>query len=418
MAGLDEIRALSAIDLRVVEAMDFWLKPDLSDFSTLEQTVARAAESPEFGTWLDTLKGYVGERVAADVLESRGAVVDLAATPNQPGWDLLVNGEPYNVKVGVDPEHIARHFQQYPDIGVITSPELAAHFPDHADQILALPELSNPALEQATQQTVEGIGELGWDFHLPVITLAVSGLRELNLLASGKTDVPSSLRNIALDAAGTGGGGFVGGKLGAGLGLAVAGPVGAVIGGIVGAIGGAIFGRSLSNHVKTGPLRQAIAAFEAERALVQGELRDRYRRSQEQTLAYIRAVESELRQTLSGLEQEHRARARKAVAGFEQAVADFLRSVPQRLEAAAARLAEQERHVLQAMPRSPWWIRAVWPTARDLQWRAVQVWFEGERRALHRAAEQARQISATVRPVSAAYEQVRHLLQDVHLQVP
>ncbi|WP_324670182.1 hypothetical protein [Geochorda subterranea] len=106
------------------------------------------------------------------------------------------------------------------------------------------------------------------------------------------------------------------------------------------------------------------------------------------------------------------------MAGFEQALKEFLSSVPNWLEAVAARLTEQERHVLQAMPCSPWWVRAVWPTARDLQWRAVHVWFEGERRALHRAAQQARHIAATVLPVSAAYEQVRHLLQDVRLRVP
>ncbi|WP_324715468.1 hypothetical protein U7230_08775 [Carboxydochorda subterranea] len=132
--------------------------------------MAQASASPEFGTWLDTLKGYVGEQVAADVLRSQGAVVALTAAPNQPEWDLLVNGEPYNVKVGVDPEHVARHFQEYPDVGVITSPELAAYFPEHADQIIALPELSNPALEHTTQQTVEAIGEVGWDFQWPIVT--------------------------------------------------------------------------------------------------------------------------------------------------------------------------------------------------------------------------------------------------------
>ncbi|WP_324715469.1 hypothetical protein U7230_08780 [Carboxydochorda subterranea] len=138
-------------------------------------------------------------------------------------------------------------------------------------------------------------------------------------------------------------------------------------------MGGALVGRSLSNHVKTGPLSEAIADFEVERSLAQDELRQRYRGSQQQTLAHIRAVEAELRQTLNQLEQGHRARAREAKAAFQQAVTAFLGAAPKRLEAAVARLSDQEQDVLRAMPRSPWWARAVWPAAHDLRWRAVQV---------------------------------------------
>src|SRR5690606_25213467 len=162
--SIGESLALFNIDPHVVAGMDLWLSVDSPDFSAVKRTVTEATARPGSARALDTLKGYVAEQIAADLLVTQAADAALAPTPNQTGWDLLVNGEPYYVKVGVTTSHIAEHFREYPDIGVITSPELAAHFPEHADNIIVLPELSNEHLEQLVDTTIDSITGVDWDF--------------------------------------------------------------------------------------------------------------------------------------------------------------------------------------------------------------------------------------------------------------
>lgn len=99
--------------------------------------------------------------------------------------------------------------------------------------------------------------------HVPVITIALSSFREFQLLSNDKTDYITSLKNIALDAAGAGGGAIVGAKAGAVAG-GFFGPVGAIVGGIFGAIGGAIGGRAVTNSIKTKPLKNAISEYESQ----------------------------------------------------------------------------------------------------------------------------------------------------------
>lgn len=96
--------------------------------------------------------------------------------------------------------------------------------------------------------------------HIPVITIAISSVREVKLLSNDKTNMFSAGRNIALDAIGAGGGGWAGAQAGAGIGL-IFGPIGGLVGGIIGGIGGAILGRGLSNWIKERHLRDAIEKY-------------------------------------------------------------------------------------------------------------------------------------------------------------
>src|SRR5690606_41507365 len=136
------------------------------------------------GRALATFKGYAAEPVAADVQDSRRQQVALAPARKPAGWGLHVNGEPYNVKVGIATSHIAEHFRDHPDIGVITSPELAAQFPEHADKIIALPELSHDDLVQLIEGTIEGLSGVDWDFSFPVKIGRAAG-REARHIAVG-----------------------------------------------------------------------------------------------------------------------------------------------------------------------------------------------------------------------------------------
>lgn len=99
--------------------------------------------------------------------------------------------------------------------------------------------------------------------HIPVVTIALSSFREFRLLSDDKTNYMSSLKNIALDAAGAGVGGLAGAQGGAIIG-SIFGPVGTLFGGIIGAVGGAICGRKATNKVKRIPLDNAIEAYKTE----------------------------------------------------------------------------------------------------------------------------------------------------------
>ena len=96
--------------------------------------------------------------------------------------------------------------------------------------------------------------------HLPFITMALSGIREFDLLLSGKTDFVSAAKHAALDATGTGVGGAVGAKAGAGIGTIIWPGFGTVVGGIAGAIFGAIKGRKLTGNIKLRPFKAAVSA--------------------------------------------------------------------------------------------------------------------------------------------------------------
>lgn len=96
--------------------------------------------------------------------------------------------------------------------------------------------------------------------HIPYVTIALSSYREIQLLSDNKTNVFSSVKNVALDATGTGVGAMGGAKVGAIAGAAF-GPAGAIVGGIIGAVAGGIGGRSITDKIKRRPLKKAIERY-------------------------------------------------------------------------------------------------------------------------------------------------------------
>ena len=88
-------------------------------------------------------------------------------------------------------------------------------------------------LDQAAA-TRGGRARPGWrSGHLPVITAAVSGFREVRLLKEGQTTAATAAQNLALDVGGTGGGATIG----------------AIIGGVVGNVVPIVVGRSALRRV-------------------------------------------------------------------------------------------------------------------------------------------------------------------------
>ena len=111
-------------------------------------------------------------------------------------------------------------------------------------------------LDQAADTVVGALGLDGALGHLPVITAAVSGFREVRLLKEGQTTAATAAQNLALDVGGTGGGATIGAIIGGVVGNVVpivGGAVGAAAGGAVGGMSG----RFLSNKIKGRNLRNA-----------------------------------------------------------------------------------------------------------------------------------------------------------------
>ncbi|MBO8140928.1 MAG: hypothetical protein H0Z37_01945 [Firmicutes bacterium] len=355
---LGKLQALSAIDPRVIQAMDFWLKDSVGDLGEARRIVLEATDSENYERWLEALKGYIGEQVAADLLETQGFSVEWAPAPNEQGWDLSINGQPVNVKVGATAEHVARHLAEHPDIPVVTSPELAAQFPDEADRIIALPELDNEALEAIRDESLDNLVEAGeWEAVFPVVTAVAAGGRELVLWLSGDTDLLSAVRNAGLDVAGVGVGMFITGHLAASAltALGVVNPLAAT----VASFGGGLLGKSLARSIKTRPLEEAVVEFREAQEAARREWMERRVLFRQTVLRGIAALERELRERLRRIERKHRRRLSTEKSRFERAVQEFLHDVPDRLESGAECALSGPPELGPWLERERQWVREV-----------------------------------------------------------
>lgn len=242
----------------------FELNRDPTEFVNEAQRVG-------YESWI---QGHIGESVAANVLTQNGHYVELAELPNQPGWDMIVDGVHMNIKVGeTSATNIAEHFQKYPEIPVITDVHTAATLnhpdvygvpglePDHIEQISA-EMLGDPPMSaqethldahggidvglsgDAWESLAEGAAETGGgilDAGVPWFAIGASAFREDRLAKQYGADAAESAGAIAADVAGVG----VGAKVGGAVGL-LFGP----LGGWAGAIAGALIGKYFVQNVR------------------------------------------------------------------------------------------------------------------------------------------------------------------------
>ena len=264
--AMEGIYALSLIDDQALEAFSFAAAgdPTFRELVGQANTVA-AAEGASHAGSIARLAGYVAERrVATDLLE-RGAVVEFPSDPNQPGYDLLVDGSPIQVKCVKDPSAVVEHLERYPDIPVITNVEMATHF-EGVERVVIDENLSHAEVFDATAESVHGLDmmdELG-DF-VPLLSLTIAAVRHGRGVLTGTTAPMEAAKRVALQGGIVGGlarlGSFAGGAVGLFLG-----PVGAVAGAVVGTAVGSAAGQVGADRIIYRSLHRACA--EAEEALV------------------------------------------------------------------------------------------------------------------------------------------------------
>jgi cold shock CspA family protein len=266
-AGVNTYQALyhlSQIDGQVLEAVDNIYDPGHAN--SYHEIVSHLTEKFHAGdaAWEGAVKKYkgeVGEGFIAEHLRSTGHVVFMAESTNQEGWDAIVDGQAVNFKVGLGTDHIQHHLDRFPDIPVITVEE-------HADAFSAIPEVtclegvSGQEILDVTESTMESaVGLEGFNFKLPLITLALSSARNFSPVFQGHSDIGTAAKYTIADTAGKGLGAAGGAKAGAMIG-ALGGPVGAAAGSIIGGIAGAVVGKIVASEFKEKDLRQAVAEYQ------------------------------------------------------------------------------------------------------------------------------------------------------------
>ncbi len=292
----DVAAGFAAIDSDLYAALSHLRGSQIASLSDLSNTLSNYNDASWTGSFpsdvggsLTNIHGHVGEFVLKRYFEDSGLEVAMPGQANNPGWDLLVDGHALDVKAAAKDalsSSISSHFAANPDIPVILSAD-AAHLPLDAihfshqtatglepllhaldsgngtHQVFVDDALSYASLHDHVQLGTSAAmgGPDVFHHHFPVVTLALSGYKELSLLLDAKTDPVTALKHTALDLSGTGVGGFAGAKAGALVGC-IFGPIGAAIGGVVGGIGGAMAGRSYTNEIKRQAFNSAVAEYE------------------------------------------------------------------------------------------------------------------------------------------------------------
>lgn len=159
----DLMYSLAAIDPQVVAAADFSRSDQIGDpldfaahllGKVQERWYERAGVDPATREGeIAQMKGFTMEQLAATKLTDDGYAVELPDVPNRPGWDLIVDGERFQVKCVADSSLLADHFEKYPDIPVLANSDLMAdreQWPEAWQEKMFF-------LEGHTNELVEGI---------------------------------------------------------------------------------------------------------------------------------------------------------------------------------------------------------------------------------------------------------------------
>ncbi|PLS18187.1 hypothetical protein CVD28_07810 [Bacillus sp. M6-12] len=232
------------INPSVIDAIDFARSEDLSSFFAFQQL----AETFEFSNTgeITRLKGYTAEQLVALELQGKGHDVSFPETSNQAGFDLIVDGQPFQVKCLNDPSGVYTHFRSYPDTPVFVNKELMSTFEDNP--LVYGTEVSFHTVEEMTQTSLKHAAEFS-QLDIPLITIAVSSLTNGYKILSDGLEVRLAGFNIVNDTVSR----SVAGLAGKGAGVIIGplfGPAGVVVLPMIFGLAGAYNGKKLSSFVK------------------------------------------------------------------------------------------------------------------------------------------------------------------------
>jgi hypothetical protein len=232
---------LASIDPRVINAVDFSSAEDVGDrfsFAVFADQFDELRGETLAGAGF-RLRGYVGEQVVAVRLVEEGHQVSFPETPNQPGYDLVVDGQPFQVKCAADTGVLDLHFDKYPEIPVLANAELVEQVidrdPEWADRVFAVEGYTLEGVDALMEDSLQaGVETL--DYEVPLFSAVVLGGRSLTSWWRDDIRFSDAVADVAAGVASKSGLGVAGALAGKGAGLMIFGPAGAVVFGGVAAV--------------------------------------------------------------------------------------------------------------------------------------------------------------------------------------
>lgn len=279
-SGSTALNKIHQIDRRVFASIAELTRRRVNAFTDLDRPFQWMARQEETDTRVDRHDREYAERIVASQLGWGGYDVIFPEEKLRRGYRLVVDGKSFLFGEEFRFDY-ARHFISYPGIGMITpddffNVEEAMLTLDTAPKAHRLTPLTGTGIDPVdlanrafSAEAVAGPADAftvasagGLDYHNPVVTLGLSSLREIRLLRKKHTNLLTAAKNIGLDAAGTGVGGYAGAKAGATFGTAVSPGVGTIVGALIGGMSGAYAGRRITNRIKFAKAEAARKNYE------------------------------------------------------------------------------------------------------------------------------------------------------------
>ena len=234
------------INPAVVQGLDFARTEDLSSLFTLSQ-FAGTIDTETLTGDMAQLHGYVAEQMIAAELQAKGHDVEFPETSNNPGWDILVDGQPFQVKNLADPAGVREHLEKYPDIPVYVNEELAPYFEGNPQVYVS--SISRDEVLEATSATISHADDL-LDFEIPWIAAGVSSIYNIKRVWTDEVSINQAVFNVVSDTTSRVVLGALGQKATVVVGTMIFGPAGGVVGAMVGAYAGVSQAGRLSAGIK------------------------------------------------------------------------------------------------------------------------------------------------------------------------
>lgn len=238
----DMLYSFATIDPMVIAAADFSRSEDISDifqFGSFAEHIA-SMTSASAAKAADSLRGYVGEQLVAARLTEIGHVVNFPETANNAGFDLVVDGMPFQVKCLKSLDGLREHFSKYPDIPVYANSELAEAVANSgavwAKLVFHIDGFDREIADLIMTASMEA-GEALGDLNVPYFAMAVSSARNLHRIWRGRMPLSDLPFSVVMDASVKGGLSTIGALSGKFIGLLAFGPAGGLVLSGLGGIG-------------------------------------------------------------------------------------------------------------------------------------------------------------------------------------
>lgn len=270
----DMLADAAAIHPHVVNAADFARQQDLDGllaFGAFADRAGALSGAAATGTHAQ-LQGYVAEQLVATRLVEQGHQVAFPDRAAQPGYDILVDGMPFQIKCADDTGILAEHFAAYPDVPVIANAELAEATAGSAaawaDRVFAVEGFDQRLTRQIVDSSLAAGADLD-DLPVPVFALGVGAARHLHAWWRGTVPLSDLPFEIALDGAVKGSLALAGTTAAKATGLVLLGPAGGLILGSAGGTSALFAGPALRQwadrqlwHAWHAEVEAATVAFE------------------------------------------------------------------------------------------------------------------------------------------------------------